>query len=116
MCENEYAWVGAPNFANVIGVKLRVDFAVTCPGDNFDVGFSRYVGVEMALDGALTKAPLGGEKKRPQPLRPRQKRGQTRSADRGQGYGSRNKRGRSQLPGHETGAGHSGEHAVEHCG
>jgi putative transposase len=37
----------------------------------------------MALDGALTKAPLGGEKKRPQSLRPRQKRGQTCSADRG---------------------------------
>lgn len=30
----------------------------------------------MALDGAMTKAPLGGEKKRPQPLRPRQRRGQ----------------------------------------
>jgi len=30
----------------------------------------------MALDGALTKAPLGGEKKRPQSLRPRKKRRQ----------------------------------------
>lgn len=35
----------------------------------------------MALDGALTKAPLGGEKKRPQPLRPRQRRRQACSAD-----------------------------------
>jgi len=40
----------------------------------------------LALDGAMTKAPLGGEKKRPLPLRPRQKRRQKRrqkkSADR----------------------------------
>lgn len=36
----------------------------------------------MALDGAMTKAPLGGEKKRRQPLRPRQMRGQAQSADR----------------------------------
>lgn len=35
----------------------------------------------MALDGAMTKAPLGGGKKRPQPLRPRQRRGQARPAD-----------------------------------
>lgn len=30
----------------------------------------------MALDGAMTKAPLGGEKKRSQPLRPRKRRRQ----------------------------------------
>ena len=41
----------------------------------------------MALDGAMTKAPLGGEKKRPQPLRPRQRRSQTERADRGSGRG-----------------------------
>ena len=35
----------------------------------------------MALDGAMTKAPLGGEKKRPQPLRPRKRRCQAGSAD-----------------------------------
>ena len=40
----------------------------------------------MALDGAMTKAPLGGEKKRPQPLRPRQKRRQAQPADRGSGH------------------------------
>ncbi len=27
----------------------------------------------LALDGAMTKAPLGGEKNRPQPMRPRQR-------------------------------------------
>ena len=35
----------------------------------------------MALDGAMTKAPLGGEKKRPLSLRPRQRRRQTQPAD-----------------------------------
>jgi transposase len=34
----------------------------------------------LALDGAMTKAPLGGEKNRPQPLRPRQRRRQTQHA------------------------------------
>ncbi len=36
----------------------------------------------LALDGAMTKAPLGGEKKRSQSHRPRQKRRQKKSADR----------------------------------
>ncbi len=35
----------------------------------------------MALDGAMTKAPLGGEKKRALPLRPRQRRGQAQPVD-----------------------------------
>lgn len=35
----------------------------------------------MALDGAMTKAPLAGEKKRSQPLRPRQTRCQAQHAD-----------------------------------
>ena len=35
----------------------------------------------LALDGAMTKAPLGGEKKRPQSLRPRQRRRQAKSLD-----------------------------------
>jgi hypothetical protein len=34
------------------------------------------------MDGAMTKAPLGGEKNRPQSHRPRQERGQTQSAHR----------------------------------
>src|SRR5262249_27301890 len=37
----------------------------------------------LSLDGAMTKAPLGGEKNGPQSYRPRQTRGQTQSADRG---------------------------------
>ena len=37
----------------------------------------------LSMDGALTKAPLGGEKNRAQPHRPRQERGETQSADRG---------------------------------
>jgi len=40
----------------------------------------------LALDGAMTKAPLGGEKKRPLPLRPRQKRRQKKSFDRSGGH------------------------------
>ncbi len=36
----------------------------------------------LSMDGALTKAPLGGEKNGPQSDRPRQMRGQTQSADR----------------------------------
>jgi transposase len=35
----------------------------------------------LALDGAMQKAPLGGEKKRPQPNRSRQRRRQAQSAD-----------------------------------
>jgi transposase len=34
----------------------------------------------LAMDGAITKAPLGGEKNRPQPSRPRQRRRQTQLA------------------------------------
>src|SRR5499433_2356937 len=37
----------------------------------------------LSMDGAMTKAPLGGEKNGPQSYRPRQARGQTQSADRG---------------------------------
>lgn len=43
------------------------------------------VGIEwewQAMDGAMTRAPLGGKRDRPQPHRPRQKRHQAQSADR----------------------------------
>jgi transposase len=36
----------------------------------------------LSMDGAMTKAPLGGGKNRPQSHRPGQKRGQTQPADR----------------------------------
>jgi transposase len=39
----------------------------------------------QSMDGAMTKAPLGGEKNRPQPHRPGQRRRQTQSADGGVG-------------------------------
>jgi len=39
----------------------------------------------QAMDGAMTKAPLGGEKNRPQPHGSGQKGGQTQRADRGVG-------------------------------
>jgi transposase len=35
----------------------------------------------LSMDGCTTKAPLGGEKKRPQPYRSRQRRHQTQRAD-----------------------------------
>ena len=37
----------------------------------------------LSMDGAMTKAPLGGEKNRPKPYGPGQKRRQTQSVDRG---------------------------------
>lgn len=40
----------------------------------------------LALDGAMTKAPLGGEKNRPQPDRPRQRRREAKCADGGGGH------------------------------
>jgi putative transposase len=46
--------------------------------------FDELKGIEwswLSMDGAMTKAPLGGEKNRPQSYRPGQKRGQTQLAD-----------------------------------
>ncbi len=40
----------------------------------------------LALDGAMTKAPLGGEKNGTQPHRPRQRRREAQRADRGSRY------------------------------
>src|SRR5918996_4166040 len=52
----------------------------------------------LSMDGALTKAPLGGRKHRPQSHGPGHKRGQTQSADRGsRGAGGRGG-GRGQPP------------------
>ena len=42
----------------------------------------------LALDGTMTKAPLGGEKNRSQPYRPRKKRCQAQSSDRWCGLAS----------------------------
>jgi putative transposase len=46
----------------------------------------------LSMDGAMTKAPLGGEKNGPQSHRPRQARGQAQSVDRGAGSSSRRSR------------------------
>jgi transposase len=50
--------------------------------------YERFVGIDwrwLSMDGAITKAPLGGEKNRTQPNRPRQGRHQAQPADRGSG-------------------------------
>jgi putative transposase len=77
--------------------------------------YDRLKGIDwswLAVDGALTKAPLGGEKNRPQPHRPRQRRRQAKSFDGGERTAAeRGDRGR-QPPRHEAaqtdaaGAGH----------
>lgn len=62
----------------------------------------------LAMDGAMTKAPLGGEKNRTQSHRPGQRRGQAQRADRG-AWRAAGHRGRGgQPPRHEAGAAHPG--------
>lgn len=48
----------------------------------------------LAMDGAMTKAPLGGEKNRPQSYGSRQRRRQTQPADRGAWHPDRDRGGR----------------------
>lgn len=50
----------------------------------------------LSLDGAMTKAPLGGEKNRPQPYGSRQRRRQTQPADRGAWHSGGHLSGRRQ--------------------
>jgi transposase len=53
------------------------------------LGYEELEGIDwswVSLDGALTKAPLGGGKNRPQPHRSRQNRHQTQSAHRRAGH------------------------------
>ena len=52
----------------------------------------------QAMDGAMTKAPLGGEKGGPKPDRPRQARDQTERADGRPWPAPRRRRGRRQSP------------------
>jgi len=65
----------------------------------------------LSMDGAMTKAPLGGEKNRPQSHRSGQKRGQTQPADRGTGGPGRAGSGRSQSARHEIGQRHRRQHS-----
>ena len=62
----------------------------------------------LSMDGAMTKAPLGGGKNRPQSHRPGQERGQTQSADRGPRGAGRLGGSRGQPPRHEAGQRHGG--------
>ena len=50
----------------------------------------------LSLDGAMTKAPLGGEKNGPKPYRPRKTRGQAKSAGGGEGNPVGRGRGRGE--------------------
>jgi hypothetical protein len=56
----------------------------------------------LSMDGAMTKAPLGGEKNRRQSHRSRQTRRQAQPADRGAWRAAGRGRGRRQSAGHET--------------
>jgi transposase len=52
------------------------------------LAYDELVGIDwkwLSMDGAMTKAPLGGEKGRPQPHRSRQARGQAKPSGRRQG-------------------------------
>ena len=57
----------------------------------------------LALDGCMTKAPLGGEKNRPQPYGSRQRRRQAQSTDRGAWHTAGRCGGRCQPARHEAG-------------
>jgi transposase len=71
--------------------------------------YDRLKGIDWAwlsMDGAMSKAPLGGEKIGTQSRRPRQTRGQTLAADRGRRRAGRPGRRRGQPPRHAAGPAH----------
>jgi transposase len=65
----------------------------------------------LAMDGAMTKAPLGGGRNRPQSHRPRQARHQAQSVDRGQRRADRLGGGGRPSQRLQAGAGDAGEHS-----
>lgn len=70
-------------------------------------------GIEWAwqsMDGAMSKAPLGGEKNRAKPDGQSQKRGQAKLVVRRQGSSDWSGGGRSQPSRHEIGGGDAGKH------
>ena len=76
--------------------------------------FAELKGVDwqwLSLDGAMTKAPLGGEKNGRQPHGSRQRRGQTQPADRGPWRAAGRGGGRRQSACYETGR----AYALQHC-
>jgi transposase len=71
--------------------------------------FDELTGIDwvwLSMDGAMTKAPLGGEKDGTKPDRPWQSRRQTLAADRGAWGANRRGSGGGQPPRYETGACH----------
>ena len=58
----------------------------------------------LSMDGAMTKAPLGGEKNRPQPYGQRERRNQTQRVDRSARHPCSIDNSRSQSKRHEAGA------------
>ncbi len=64
----------------------------------------------QSMDGAMTKAPLGGKRNRPQSHRSRQARRQTESADRRWGRADRDRSGGSQPERLQDGAPDAGEY------
>lgn len=76
--------------------------------------YDALVGIEwrwQAMDGAMTKAPLGGEKNREEPHGPCQKGRQAQSVDGRSGRPDRGRGGRSERAGLPAGGSHSGEHS-----
>jgi transposase len=65
----------------------------------------------LSMDGAMTKAPLGGEKNRPKSHRPGQKGDQAQHRDRRQRDWLGSGRGRGQPQRLQAGARNSGEHS-----
>ena len=71
------------------------------------IDYDRLKGLDWrwcAMDGIMTKAPLGGEKNRPQPHRSVQNWGQTQLVHRGSRSPDRHPRGRSASTRHEDGS------------
>lgn len=66
----------------------------------------------LAMDGAMTKAPLGGEKNRPQPYGQRQRRHQAQHPHRRGGHADRDRGGWREPPRHEDDQGN----VVGDCG
>jgi transposase len=67
------------------------------------LAYDAFAGIDwswLSLDGAMGKAPLGGEKNRPQPDRPGQARGEAFTFDRRAGHAAlhRRRRGQPQRP------------------
>jgi len=75
--------------------------------------FDENVGIDwqwQSMDGAMTKAPLGGKKNRPQPDRSSEDRRQTLAVDRGPRCSYWPEHRRRKPARHEDGGGHLGQH------